>query len=567
LYQYNQQRADELKGYDQRIGEVRQRIPPENFLRVLSEPPDSQPLTHLFHRGDFKQPQDSVKPAGLTITAAIDERLTIAEDDETLASTGRRLAYARWLTNGRHPLLSRVLVNRIWMHHFGRGIVGTPGDFGVLGQRPTHPKLLDWLADELVAQRWNLKRIHKRIMMSTVYRQSSETDGTSERDMAKLAMDGSNELYWKWPLQRLDAEVIRDRFLATTGSMQDQMFGPAVPIKADDAGQVVVDNQSRRSVYVQVKRTQPVAVLRVFDAPVMEVNCDRRQPSTDAAQSLLLMNSDFILEQAQRFAARLNSEVTEPIAPPEEFDPAPLNVNSVWQYGYGSLAKDESHLANFDPFPYWTGKAWQGGPTLPSPELEWAILNTHGGHPSTHNAVIRRWVAPRDGAVHVTGNLSHPSENGNGVRASVVARSPDVAGRWIAFHDEIATEAGPIEVKAGDPIDFVVDNYGNTNSDSFSWPVTVVWTGPDGQTRQWESVAGFHGPLGNAELIPARIFHAWQLAYGRQPDNREMLAALQFLAEQIRTSLGQGGAVDARKQALTNLCQSLLSSNECLYVD
>ncbi len=304
LYQYNQGHADHLKAYDQRIAETRARKPVEQFLRVLDEVPGQIPQTFVFHRGEFAQPTDPVAPAALSISAAPGQRLTINANDPARPSSGRRLAYARWLTNPEHPLVARVLVNRVWMHHFGRGIVGTPADFGVLGQRPTHPKLLDWLASEFIASGWSLKQLHKSILTSTVYRQ------TSVADPEKLAVDPTNRLYWKWPVIRLDAESVRDRILATSGVLDEQMFGPPVNVKADDTGQVIVDgDQSRRSLYVRVKRTQPLAILNAFDAPVMEVNCESRSTSTVTPQSLMLMNSDFILSHARKFAERVGAEV------------------------------------------------------------------------------------------------------------------------------------------------------------------------------------------------------------------------------------------------------------------
>ena len=145
-------------------------------VSVLDEQPAVRPQTHLFYRGDHRQPKQAVQPGDLTIAAPDGARLEITDANGNSPSSGRRLAYARHLVSGRHPLVGRVLVNRVWLHHFGRGLVETPGDFGSLGSRPTHPDLLDWLADELVASGWSLKRLHRLIMVSTVYRQSSHRD-------------------------------------------------------------------------------------------------------------------------------------------------------------------------------------------------------------------------------------------------------------------------------------------------------------------------------------------------------------------------------------------------------
>jgi hypothetical protein len=226
------------------------------------------------------------------------KRLEILPGDSKLPTSGRRLALASHLTSGSHPLLGRVLVNRIWLNHFGRGIVETPGDFGMLGMRPTHPDLLDWLATEWVRQHWSLKRLHKLIMTSTVSRQSSQ------RDLAHQDVDSANTLYGRYPVRRLEAEALRDCILAASGRLDHTVFGPPVPIVEDFVGQVSApDDRPRRSVYLQARRSKPVAFLAAFDAPGGELNCERRLSSTAAPQALMLMNSDFILKQADYFAA------------------------------------------------------------------------------------------------------------------------------------------------------------------------------------------------------------------------------------------------------------------------
>jgi hypothetical protein len=320
LYQYNQKAADDLKAMDAKIAEVRGRKPPEDFICALTESSNTAPVTYLLHRGDPKQPKEPILPGGLSVLAPPGESVELPAKNPTLATSGRRLAFARWLTSGTNPLVARVLVNRVWQHHFGRGLVGTPSDFGVMGERPSHPELLDWLASDFVEHGWQLKRLHKLIMTSTAYRQSSRRSARGEK------RDPEVRLYWRKPVQRLDAEVIRDAMLAVSGALSEAMFGPPVPVRPDVHGQIVVgidktegDNKMpvevplqgeefRRGVYVQVRRSRPLAMLHAFDAPVMEVNCERRQSSTVATQSLMLMNSQFVLDQAARFARRLQNE-------------------------------------------------------------------------------------------------------------------------------------------------------------------------------------------------------------------------------------------------------------------
>lgn len=335
LYLYSQDAIKDLATFDERIAALRAGKPPEQFLSALIEVPDRRPPTHMFHRGDYRQPRETVGPADLTIAAPEGKRFLAPDDDPSVPTSGRRLAYARHLMNGQHPLVARVLMNRVWLNHFGRGLVDTPADFGALGMRPTHPELLDLLAIEFAEQGWSLKRMQKWIMTSTAYRQASSADSRQQ------AIDSANESYWRMPLRRLDAESIRDRMLFTTGQLDVTLYGPPVPIEEDATGQVVAGGGvTRRSVYLQVRRSKPVTFLTTFDAPVMEVNCDRRISSTGSPQSLMLMNNDFVLKQAEAFAQRVVKEVP-PVAaqlasaqtptPPVDWEPQLVHA---WQLAF-----------------------------------------------------------------------------------------------------------------------------------------------------------------------------------------------------------------------------------------
>ncbi|MBL9173576.1 MAG: PSD1 domain-containing protein [Verrucomicrobiales bacterium] len=344
LYQYNPKAAEELKAMDARITAIRGRKPPEDFLTVLTEPTNAPPITHVLHRGDYRQPRDAVPPGGLSVLGNHGHPDEFPSKDADFETSGRRLALARWLTSPTNPLVARVLVNRVWMHYFGRGLVGTPSDFGAMGERPTHPELLDWLARHFQEDGWSLKRLHRLILTSTAYRQSSATSAKG------VTLDPGNQLYWRKPVQRLDAEAIRDAMLSVSGSLNRRMYGPPVPVRPDVHGQIVVgedktegDNKMpvdvplqgeefRRSIYIQVRRSRPLAMLHAFDAPVMEVNCERRQSSTVATQSLMLMNSAFVLDQSVRFAGRIESEAGP--------DPA-RQVVLAWQLAYSRPPRPE----------------------------------------------------------------------------------------------------------------------------------------------------------------------------------------------------------------------------------
>lgn len=311
------ERAPQLKAIRDRANKLRAKKPTENFVRALTEIPGKVPETFVFARGDHHNPTDKVEPAVLSVPAA-HHPVEIPVNDEGLPSTGRRLAYAKYLTDGEHPLVARVLVNRFWMHHFGTGIVSTPSDFGLLGDRPSHPELLDWLATRFMTDGWSLKKFHRLVMTSTAYRQSLKV---IESD----APDPDNRLLSGMSLRRLEAESIRDSMLAVSGKLNSKRFGKPIPVMADVFGQFVlgIENLSagrpgpvidmkgedfRRSVYAQVRRSRPLGLLDTFDAPRMDPNCEVRSTSTVAPQSLLLMNSTFLLERSNDFARRITKQ-------------------------------------------------------------------------------------------------------------------------------------------------------------------------------------------------------------------------------------------------------------------
>jgi hypothetical protein len=207
-------------------------------------------------------------------------------------STGRRLALARWLSRPDNPLSTRVIVNRVWQYHFGRGLTGTSSDFGRMGEPPSHPELLDWLATELVARGWHLKPLHRMMVTSSAYRQTSERN---QRDLALgQRIDPENRLLWKRAVERLDAEEIRDSMLAASGELDPAIGGPSVPT-----------TRPRRTVLTRVVRNSRDLFLEAFDAPDGNSTTPRRNTTTAATQALLLINGDWTLARAKALAARL----------------------------------------------------------------------------------------------------------------------------------------------------------------------------------------------------------------------------------------------------------------------
>ena len=319
---YNTKHADELKKIADEAAAIRKRKPVEEFVPAFTETPTpTPPSTYLFSRGDPTAPKGQVQPGELTILASL-RPVEIPAKAPSVPTSGRRLEFAKRITDGTHPLTTRVLVNRVWHHHFGHGIVGSLGDFGSIGERPTHPELLDWLANEFVAKGWSLKNLHRLIVNSTTYRQSSN------RDPAKEKLDPDNHLLGRMNVRRLEAETIRDAMLVVTGKFNPKMFGAPVPVMPDEDGQIIVGvdttdtagrpsgkfvplngDEFRRSLYIQVRRSRPLAMLETFDLPRMEPNCELRNASTVAPQSLAMMNGEFTLTQSKFFAERLVREV------------------------------------------------------------------------------------------------------------------------------------------------------------------------------------------------------------------------------------------------------------------
>ncbi len=568
LYQYNQGAANDLKRYDKRINRLRSQKPAEQFIRALVEPENQEPETRRFHRGDHQQPREVVRPAIPRVLVSPGANRNIALNEASFSTSRRRVAFARWVMSDANPLTARVFANRVWSHLMGRGIVATPGDFGRLGARPTHPELLDELAYSLRSDGWSLKRLVRRIVTSAVYRQ------TSRPNADHIALDPENRFYSRQSIRRLDAEAIRDRVLAVSGVLDRTLFGPPVAVKEDAAGQFHLQS-TRRSLYGESRRSRPASFLRAFDAPVMETNCVGRSSSTVATQSLLLMNGDFLIAQAKSLEKRVRAVVlktgnagfpeVEGFVKPDDRPKTSL----AWSYGYGRPSEEDG-VISFTPLPYWLHEEQlQGGPKRPDPVVGWCQMSKRGGHPANHLSVVRRWTAPRGGAVSVKGVLGHPVSAGNGIRARIIHKSR-AQSTWTVHNKKTGTVVDQIHVEAGDFVDFVVDSRGNDGSDGFTWPVAIRYV--DGSdNKPWRSVADFLPPPGTTPSIPARIAATWRAVYGRVATREEMASAVKYVRSQLKLMSADETHVpdetSREAQALVNFGHMLLASNEFLYVE
>jgi hypothetical protein len=455
---------------------------------------------HVFLRGNAGNWGAAVKPHFLT---------QLSEGDPKPFTDGSgRLELARDIASKDNPLTARVIVNRVWLHHFGQGLVRTPSDFGTRSDPPTHPELLDWLALRLEDGGWSIKKLHKLIMLSATYQQGSQSDP------AVAKADPDNLLLSHFTRHRLDWEATRDSLLFTAGRLDLAAGGK--PVESLEL--------ARRTVYVYINRQDLPGVFRAFDFASPDATSPQRFTTTVPQQALFLMNSPFVVQQAQGLMQR--PEIAQESDPAQRVaqlyravyqrDPTPDermlagqfigadndsdHRSTVWEYGYGQYDEESHKTATFTRLPHFTGTAWQGGPKLPDPALKFVHLTSGGGHAGAdhQHAAIRRWVSPFDGVVRITGTVSHMQTQGEGIRAHIVSSRQGELASWNVFHMEAATDVDNVDVKKGDTIDFIVDCRGSDAFDGFGWsPVIKVASAPvagnDGP-KAWSAADGFAGP-------------------------------------------------------------------------
>ncbi|HEX7896776.1 MAG TPA: DUF1553 domain-containing protein, partial [Planctomycetota bacterium] len=417
-----------------------------------------------------------------------------------------RAELAKAIASAENPLTARVWVNRVWMHQFGQGLVRTPSDFGLRSEPPTHPALLDWLARRFVADGWSTKKLHRLLLTSAAWRQSSG-----------LATD----LLSAFPRRRLDFEAMRDAFLATSGKLDPALGGRAVNLAGS----------GRRTIYGFVDRLNLPSLYRIFDLTGADAHIAQRFTTTTPQQALYLMNSPFLVEQARGVLARAPEK--EPEARVRAlyrriFGRAPgageldLGLRFVregvvepvthragpWSYGFGEVDVAAGALKSFTPLPRFTGNAWQGGSEWPDPALGWVMLNAAGGHVGNDlkHAAARRWTSPRAGTVSIAGTLAHAAKEGDGIRAFVMSGTRGILASWSLHAMEAKTELKGVPVKAGETLDFVVDcrPSGNIGWDEFAWAPLIKMEagGPAAKAEEWSAAAQFAGPA----TVP---FDAW----------------------------------------------------------
>lgn len=323
-----QQIEQRIEYLQDRIEDVQRSMAPPLTIRALWDQGEASP-TYILRRGEHNLAGRLVGPG---VPSALTDGKTPFVYDNPFPSgspkTGRRLAFAQWLTSKQHPTTARVIVNRIWHHHFGRGLVNTLENFGRMGAKPSHPDLLDWLAVEFMEQGWSIKALHRTIMNSRTYKQSSVVSEPALRD------DPDNRYYTRMPLRRLDAESLRDSLLLISGRLDLSPGGIPDPVRVSHEGEVSIkpnsNGQWRRSVYAQYRRTEIPSMLDTFDYPQMGPNCFERSVSVVSPQALLLLNNRQVHELAQSFAREIETAASPADSPQKQNTKTTSNRDHQW---------------------------------------------------------------------------------------------------------------------------------------------------------------------------------------------------------------------------------------------
>ena len=314
----DRQKTEDLKA---QIAQLERSKPPSlPTAMAITDPTATPGKSYFLHRGSIFSKGSEMEPGPPLVLSASGREVSFPTPSPQARTTGRRLALAQWLASDQNPLTARVIVNRVWQHHFGKGIVDTPNDFGRMGGPPSHPELLDWLATEFIRQGWSLKAMHRLMLTSSTYQQASNS-----ADPQNAKKDPQNRLLWKMPIRRLEGEIIRDSILAVSGALRLKPGGPGIFPEVDPGliegspkesvqyqrWPVTKDGPElwRRSIYVTQMRTVTAPIMDLFDPPDIVSSCPKRNSTTVAPQALQLLNNKFVAGQSMLFAERLRNEV------------------------------------------------------------------------------------------------------------------------------------------------------------------------------------------------------------------------------------------------------------------
>ena len=496
---------------------------PESIPHVMHlRDRESAVVPRIFRRGNPATPGDEVPRQFVTLLSG--------ENPKPFVQGSGRLELARSIASSENPLTARVWVNRVWMHHFGRGLVATPSDFGLRAEPPSHPDLLDWLADDFVRSGWSTKALHRRILLSSAYRQRSGEPEDRALGTRAQQHDPENRLLWRMNPRRLSFEEYRDTLITVAGELDPTVGGRAVEF-------FPAGRSFRRSVYGRIDRQFVPGVLRVFDFANPDLHAPQRSETSIPQQALFALNHPFVADRARALAANVSAPANadpesnvarlyrrlfqrEPSSPELAAAMAFLTAGDgtpadaafppealAWSYGSGEVDAAAGKTKVFTPLPYFNGSAWQGGPQWPDAKLGWAQLTAGGGHAGNdlQHAVVRRWTAPAPLRVAIRSTLVHEVAAGDGVRGWMISSRQGVLQQSVAHNAKVPFERAELDVEAGETLDFVVDFRANLNSDQFLWAPTIEAAGATElplSERHWNAEKNFAGqPMTNLKPL------------------------------------------------------------------
>jgi hypothetical protein len=470
---------------------------------------------------DKEKPQDSRifvrgQPGNRGEVAPRQYLTALRDPDEDRFSDGSgRLELAERLASSDNPLVPRVFVNRVWMWLVGQPLVESTSDFGVRTEPPELVELLDELSAEF-SEHWSVKRLVRRIVTSRIYAQSSQP--ASE---AALSIDPENRLAARANRKRRDFESMRDAMLSVCGYLDRRIGGPPVEIH-------LATPVSRRTLYAMIDRQNLPSLFKTFDFASPDAHTPKRLKTTVPQQALFLMNhpqlgvfarqlADLVRDSAERPSQQIEllyrrvfgrkpdagelAACEAFLSSPARERPPEFDSRKAWRYGTAPV-NEESRAADFEPFRHFTGSTWQDGEKLPAEnELAYASLGVENGHPGRRHAVVRRWVAPTDGKVEISGMVGHRNDKGDGVELAI----------WIGdrrvWRENQKKNNRPFrgirgEIRAGESVDFVVSPRESDSFDSFFLRCQVSLKSGDGKLYGGDSERDFSGPISDAETQP-----------------------------------------------------------------
>ena len=466
----------------------------------------------VFKRGNPGNPGDIVPRRFLLALSKPGQERT------NWTSGSGRLELAESIASKENPLTARVFVNRVWQDHFGTGIVRTPSDYGHQGEKPTDPALLDFLATSFMNNGWSIKKLQRLIVTSATYRQSSAVSP------AMANADPDNRLWGRMNRRRLDFEQTRDALVQASGQLAlNEVGGKSVDLWAKPF-------TARRSLYGFIERQNLPGIFRTFDFASPDSHSARRFQTTVPQQALFFMNSAFSLDQTKNLCRRAEIKgstdnaqcvrrlyllLFQRLPDPDEqkagvsFLGGDRNElidapQSEWRYGFGGYDANSQRTTLFTPLEFYGDNGYHVSKEFPDPKLGYIIVNPSGGHPGHdgNHAVIRRWIAPANLTVSISGMLSHGQKEGDGVRARVVSSRYGLVGEWMAHNSQTRTGVPSVTVQKGDTLDFAVDPITNDGYDGFGWaPSIQVKAG----NKTWDSAASF-GPPAEKPLTRLELF-------------------------------------------------------------